>query len=144
MLPARAGGVYIPPFKMKKILEELKNSNQNSVEHQKYMWEMLRKSINGIVNKVNVSNIQNIILELFNENLLRGKGLLARAIMKAQMASPNFTHVYAALIAVINTKLPRVVELIIHRVILQFRQSYARNNKIVCMAVTRMIAHLVN
>jgi len=47
------------------------------------MWEQLRKSINGMVNKVNVSNIQNVILELFNENLLRGKGLLARAIMKA-------------------------------------------------------------
>lgn len=47
------------------------------------MWEMLRKSINGIVNKVNVSNISHIVMELFNENLLRGKGLLARAIMKA-------------------------------------------------------------
>ena len=47
------------------------------------MWEMLRKSINGIVNKVNVSNISNIIMELFNENLMRGKGLLARAVMKA-------------------------------------------------------------
>lgn len=81
------------------------------------MWEMLRKSINGIVNKVNVSNIQNIILELFNENLLRGKGLLTRAIMKAQMASPNFTHVYTALIAVINTKLPDIVRMIIHRVL---------------------------
>lgn len=78
---------------------------------------MLRKSINGIVNKVNVSNIQNIILELFNENLLRGKGLLTRAIMKAQMASPNFTHVYTALIAVINTKLPDIVRMIIHRVL---------------------------
>lgn len=47
------------------------------------MWEQLRKSINGIVNKVNVSNIANIIMELFNENLMRGKGLLARAVMKA-------------------------------------------------------------
>ena len=47
------------------------------------MWEMLRKSINGIVNKVNVSNISNIIMELFNENLMRGRGLLARAVMKA-------------------------------------------------------------
>lgn len=84
------------------------------------MWEMLRKSINGIVNKVNTANIQNIILELFNENLLRGKGLLARAIMKAQMASPNFSHVYAALIAVINTKLPDLVRLIISRYIIQF------------------------
>jgi pre-mRNA-splicing factor CWC22 len=47
------------------------------------MWEMLRKSINGIVNKVNVSNISNIVMELFNENLMRGRGLLVRAIMKA-------------------------------------------------------------
>lgn len=117
-MPAAAGGVYMPPFKMRAMLEELKNKEKTSLEHQKYMWEMLRKSINGIINKVNTSNIQNIILELFNENLLRGKGLLARAIMKAQMASPNFSHVYAALIGVINTKLPDLVRLIINRYII--------------------------
>ena len=70
------------------------------------MWELLRKSINGVVNKVNIANIQNVVVELFNENILRGKGILARALIKAQMASPNFTHVYAALIAVVNTKVP--------------------------------------
>ena len=58
------------------------------------------------MNKVNIANIQNIVVELFNENILRGRGMLARALIKAQMASPNFTHVYAALIAVINTKVP--------------------------------------
>lgn len=47
------------------------------------MWELLRKSINGIINKVNITNIQNIIVELLNENILRGKGLLAKAIIKA-------------------------------------------------------------
>jgi pre-mRNA-splicing factor CWC22 len=120
LLPTQAGGVYIPPFKLRKMMEDLKNQEKTSLEHQKYMWEMLRKSINGIVNKVNTSNIQNIILELFNENLLRGKGLLARAIMKAQMASPNFTHVYAALIAVINTKLPAIVKILVERVLIQF------------------------
>jgi len=134
----------VPPFKMRAMLEDLKNKEKTSLEHQKYMWEMLRKSINGIVNKVNTSNIQNIILELFNENLLRGKGLLARAIMKAQMASPGFTHVYASLIAVLNTKLPDLVRLIINRVLIQFQRAYKRNNKIVCMATTKMIAHLVN
>jgi pre-mRNA-splicing factor CWC22 len=102
---SRAGGVYIPPFKLAKMYEELRQkSDKSSAEYQKMMWEMLRKSINGIINKVNISNIQNVIYELFNENLLRGKGLLARAIIKAQMASPNFTHVYAALVAVLNTK----------------------------------------
>lgn len=125
-------------------MEELKNKEKTSLEHQKYMWENLRKSINGIVNKVNTSNIQNIILELFNENILRGKGLLSRAIMKAQMASPNFTHVYAALIAVLNTKLPAVVKLLVERVLVTFQRAFKRNNKIVCMAATKMIAHLVN
>jgi len=108
------------------------------------MWEMLRKSINGIINKVNVSNIHNVVLELFNENLLRGKGLLAKSIMKAQAASQSFTHIYAALVAIINTKLPAVMEILIHRVLLQFQRAYKRNNKIVCISSLKMIAHLVN
>ncbi len=62
---------------------------------------------------------------------MRGKGLLSRAIIKAQMASPNFTHVYAALVAVINTKLPEIVNLLIRRVILQFQKAYKRNNKVI-------------
>ena len=78
-----AGGVYVPPFKMRAMLEKMQQESQSSEAHQKYMWEQLRKSINGIINKVNVSNISNIIVELFSENLMRGKGLLARAIMKA-------------------------------------------------------------
>lgn len=141
----RAGGVYIPPHKLAQLQKEmLEAGEKNSVQHQKLMWELLRKSINGIINKVNISNIQNIIVELLNENILRGKGLLAKAIIKAQMASPNFTHVYAALISVINTKLPDIADLIIRRVILQFQRAYSRNNKIVCMATTKMLAHLIN
>lgn len=60
------------------------------------------------------------------------------------MASPNFTHVYAALIAVINTKLPEIGALILKRVMIQFRRAFERNNKIVCMATTKMLAHLIN
>lgn len=85
-----------------------------------------------------------MLIELLNENILRGKGLLARAIIKAQMASPNFTHVYTALISVINTKLPEIVQLLINRVVLQFQRAFKRNIKIVCMATTKMIAHLIN
>lgn len=124
-----------------KMLEE---EDATSVNYQRLMWELLRKSINGIINKVNISNIQNIVIELFNENILRGMGLLARAIIKAQMSSPNFTHVYAALIAVINTKLPEIGNLIITRVMILFKRSFHRNNKIVCMATTKMLAHLIN
>ena len=96
------------------------------------MWENLRKSLNGIVNKVNVSNISNIVMELFNENLIRGRGLLIKSIMKAQSASPTFTHVFAALIAALNTKLPDLGRLLIHRTISQFLKAFKRNNKLVC------------
>jgi pre-mRNA-splicing factor CWC22 len=84
MLPVTQGNVYMPPYKMRAMLEKLKQESQETEAHQKYMWESLRKSLNGIVNKVNVSNISNIVMELFNENLMRGKGLLIKSIMKAQ------------------------------------------------------------
>jgi pre-mRNA-splicing factor CWC22 len=115
-----------------------------SQENQKLSWEALRKSINGLINKVNVSNIKNIIPELFQENLIRGRGLFARAVMKAQLASPGFTHIYAALVAIINTKLPENGELILKRVIYGFKRAYKRRDKIVATALAKFIAHLVN
>jgi pre-mRNA-splicing factor CWC22 len=81
---------------------------------------------------------------LFNLNLLRGKGLLAKAIMKAQAASTNFTHVFAALVAIINTKLPDLVKLLVHRVLLQFKRAYKRSNRLQCISSLKMIAHLIN
>lgn len=64
-------------------MDQLRQQSEESEAHQKYMWENLRKSLNGIVNKVNVSNISQIVMELFNENLSRGKGLLVKSLMKA-------------------------------------------------------------
>lgn len=141
----RTGGVYIPPFKLAQMQKELAAQNEaNDREKQKLSWEALRKSINGLINKVNVSNIKNIVTELFEENLVRGRGLFARAIMKAQLASPGFTHIYTALIAIINTKLPENGELILKRVIYSFKRAYKRRDKIVATALAKFIAHLVN
>ena len=50
--------------------------------------------------------------------------------MKAQAASLPFTFVFAALVAIINTKLPQVGELVLTRIISQFRKSFKRNNKV--------------
>jgi pre-mRNA-splicing factor CWC22 len=136
-------GVYIPPFKLRKIKQTV--TDKKSDEFQRLSWEALRKSINGIVNKVNITNIKNIISELFSENLVRGRGLFTRSIMKAQAASPNhFTHVYAALIAVINTRMPEIGDLVLKRLIISFRKSYKRNDKPKCIASALFIAHLVN
>lgn len=137
-----AGGVYIPPFKLAAMMAEVED--QESPAYQRMAWDALRKSINGLVNKVNISNIKHILPEVFSENLIRGRGLLCRSLMKSQMASPSFTPVYAALIAVINTKFPEIGELLIHRIVTQFKRAYRRNDKPVCIAALKFIAHLVN
>lgn len=138
----RAGGVYIPPFKAAMMVKPV--NEEYSEEWQRERWQALKKSINGLVNKVNTTNIEHIVLELFNENIIRGRGLLVRSLINAQLASVAFTNVYAALIAIVNTKLPEVGELLCKRVILRFKKAFRRNDKLTCMGCTSFIAHLVN
>lgn len=64
------------------------------------------------------------------DRLLSVRGLLARSVLQAQAASPIFTHVYAAVVSIINSKFPAIGELILKRLILTFRKSYRRNLKV--------------
>ncbi|KAJ1969708.1 pre-mRNA-splicing factor cwc22 [Dispira parvispora] len=136
------GGAYIPPAKLRMMQQQI--TDRTSEAYQRLSWETLKKRINGTINKVNTANIKFIIPELLGENLVRGRGLLVRSLMKAQAASPSFTPVYAALVATINTKLPMVGELLVHRLVLQFRRVFRQNNKPLCLATTSFIAHLTN
>ncbi|KAG6744280.1 hypothetical protein POTOM_052996 [Populus tomentosa] len=138
----KTGGVYIPPFRLARMMKEVED--KSSIEYQRLTWDALRKSINGLVNKVNASNIKNIIPELFSENLIRGRGLFCRSCMKSQMASSRFTDVFAALVAVVNTKFPEVGDLLLRRIVLQLKRAFKRNDKPQLLAAVKFIAHLVN
>uniref|UniRef100_S4RMV5 Pre-mRNA-splicing factor CWC22 homolog n=1 Tax=Petromyzon marinus TaxID=7757 RepID=S4RMV5_PETMA len=138
----RSGGAYIPPARLRMMQEQI--ADKSSLAYQRMSWEALKKSINGLINKVNVSNIFNIIKELLQENIVRGRGMLSRSMIQAQMASPTFTHVYSALTAIINSKFPQIGELILRRLILNFRKGYRRNDKPLCLSTSKYIAHLVN
>jgi pre-mRNA-splicing factor CWC22 len=138
-----AGGRYVPPMKLAMMQREAAK-DKSTEEYQRLAWEALKKSINGIVNKVNASNLTAVLPELFSENLVRGRGLLARSVMKAQMASPQFSNVFAALVAVVNAKFPEIGELVLKRCVLQFKRALRRNDKPVCSAQAKFIAQLVN
>ncbi|ODH25730.1 pre-mRNA-splicing factor cwc22 [Paracoccidioides brasiliensis] len=142
LLNMRSGGTYIPPAKLRALQAQI--TDKTSKEYQRMAWEALKKSINGLINKVNVSNIKHIVPELFGENLVRGRGLFCRSIMKAQAASLPFTPIYAAMAAIVNTKLPQVGELLLNRLTVQFRKAFKRNDKAVCISSTTFIAHLCN
>lgn len=142
LLNMRSGGTYIPPARLRALQAQI--TDKKSKEYQRMAWEALKKSINGLINKVNVSNIKHIVPELFGENLVRGRGLFCRSIMKAQAASLPFTPIYATMAAIVNTKLPQVGELLLHRLVVQFKKAYKRNDKAVCLSSTTFIAHLCN
>ena len=142
LLNVRSGGTYIPPARLRALQAQI--TDKKSKEYQRMAWEALKKSINGLINKVNVSNIKHIVPELFGENLVRGRGLFCRSIMKAQAASLPFTPIYAAMAAIVNTKLPQVGELLLNRLIVQFKKAFKRNDKAVCLSSTTFIAHLCN
>ena len=137
---SRSGGVYMPPARL-RALQAAAAQDRSSAEFQRLSWDALRKSITGIVNRVNVGNIKHVVPELFSENLIRGRGLFARSIMKAQAASLPFTPVFSALVSIINSKLPMIGELLLHRLISQFRRAFKRNDKVRRRMV---VSYLVN
>ncbi|KAH7162402.1 hypothetical protein B0J13DRAFT_9679 [Dactylonectria estremocensis] len=142
LLTMRSGGTYIPPARLRALQAQI--TDKTSKEYQRMAWEALKKSINGLINKVNTANIKYIVPELFGENLVRGRGLFCRSIMKAQAASLPFTPIYAAMAAIVNTKLPQVGELLVKRLVMQFRKGFKRNDKAVCLSSTTFLAHLIN
>lgn len=142
ILTSKTGGAYIPPAKLRALQAEI--TDKSSAAFQRIAWEALKKSIHGFINKVNVDNIGIITRQLLKENIVRGRGLLCRSIIQAQAASPTFTHVYAALVSVINSKFPNIGELLLHRLVIQFKRGFRRNDKPICISATRFIAHLIN
>lgn len=142
MLNTRTGGAYIPPARLRMMQAQI--TDKSSMAYQRLAWEALKKSIHGHINKINVGNIGIIIKELLKENIVRGRGLLCRSVIQAQAASPTFTNVYAALVAAVNSRFPNIGELLLKRLVIQFKRGFKRNDKPTCISSASFIAHLVN
>lgn len=133
-------GTYLPPAKRVKS----EKFDIGSEDYQRQAWDENKKKITGLINKANSTNVTVIVKELFKCNLIRYKGLFASALIKAQETSPTFTDVYAALLAVINSRVRTIGLLVVNRLILQYRVSFINNNKAKCLALVKFIAHLTN
>lgn len=149
----RTEGPYLPPGKLEEMEKGLDKNNNidsnanedfSSEEFQRISWEALRRSLNGLINKVNTSNIAEIVEDLIELNLVRGRGLLVKVTIISQAQSPIHTPVYAAMFAVLNTKFPLIGELLINRLIIEFRSSFAKNDKEKCYSSLLFLANLVN
>jgi len=157
------GGVYIPPAKRRQLeklaLEEAQkkqenNNNNNNEEEetedlqqsmlkQRKTWEDEKRVVHGTINRLNAETIKPLIHDLFDKvNLIRLRGVLAKSILQAALSSPRYANVYAALLSVVNSKLPEVGELVVQRAILAFRRHYRRREKQPCLATAMFLAHV--
>jgi len=58
--------------------------------------------------------------------------MMARSIIQAQAASPTFTHVYAALVAIVNTKVSAdrgLIDPLPHRLVLKSTSLFKYTEK---------------
>jgi len=140
-------GVYMPPAKRRQLEQQRAQegiaANGNSLQLQRETWQNQKRAIHGTINRLNAGTIKPLIQELFVKvNLVRLRGVLCKSVMLAAVSSPNFSDVYAALISVINSKLPEVGELVVKRCILAYRRHYKRREKASCQAICIFLAHL--
>lgn len=141
----RSKDLYIPPFRQRRldatVSEPLIISSE---EGQKRAWTTMKKSINRIINIVNSENVAFCAKALFRLNLIRARGIFVKTLLRAQLASPALSPVFACLIAVIGSRLPQVAELLVARLIGQLKAAYENQDRVLCFATARFIAHLFN
>lgn len=140
---SRSGGIYIPPARLKALQAALPE-DKNSKEYQRMAWDALKKSINGLINKANTGNLRLIVPELFQENLLRGRGIYCNSIMRAQQNSLPYSALFASLSAIITSKLPALGQLLVNRLASRFQKAFKRDDKSVALGAVHFIAHLTN
>ncbi|KAK6454587.1 cell cycle control protein [Scheffersomyces xylosifermentans] len=126
-----------------------KSENPSSIDYsdekyQKDQWKALKRAIHKQIYTLEAHTVEKVVLDLFKLNLVRGRGLLVREIMKAELEDNRYTAVFASLIAVLNSKIPEIGELLVSRLVLQFRKNYKRNNKRICISSSVFICHLTN
>ncbi|KAH9598186.1 Initiation factor eIF-4 gamma [Trypanosoma melophagium] len=131
---------YVPPHR--KRADESDNNDISNEATQREAWQALNRSITGIINRVSADNLQVSVTELFRENIIRGRGLLCRSLMRAQLADPDLTNVFAALVSCVNKELSAIGLLLLKRLVVQWWRYYRRKDWTALRSVSRFLAWL--
>ena len=119
---------YVPPHRRKEQQAPAEPPKHEDEPLQREMWDALRHTIIGIVNKVSIRNIKLCAVELFRENIVRGRGVLTRALMRACLADPALSPILAALTGVINKEFDVIGQLLLARLVDGWQKAYKRRD----------------
>lgn len=123
----------------------MSTTQEQSESFQRSEWENLKASVDKIVEALTRHNVKETAIRLFNINIYRGQGYIVRSFMKSQMArDKQHTKVMASLVAVINSKFPEVGQILVSRLVVLFRKSFVKNDKLKVTRSTHFLVHLMN
>ncbi len=96
---------------------------------QEDAWNTLGREINASVGSITNHNVKSVSAMLLRHNLIRGRGLLVQSVMGAHARRSDQTMALASCVAVINSKLPCVGELLTNRLLKRFLDHLARQRQ---------------
>ncbi|KAK6465018.1 armadillo-type protein [Scheffersomyces coipomensis] len=114
---------------------------------QKAHWKKTKHRLQYLIGtKLTNTTIPEVSLDLFKINLIRYQGLLVRIIMNQQLRNISSTAILSSLVSILNSKIPDIGELLINRLILQFRKNVdvRKKNYSFIRYSSLFICHLVN
>ncbi|RNF18494.1 pre-mRNA-splicing factor CWC22 [Trypanosoma conorhini] len=141
---------YVPPHRKREVSEiagdgattENSGGKTTSEELQRESWQALSRSITGIINRVSGDNVQLSVTELFRENIIRGRGLLCRSLMRAQLADPDLSNVFSSLVSRVNKEFSIIGLLLVKRLVVQWWRLHRRRDWTALRCVSRFLAWL--
>lgn len=98
-----------------------------SMEEQKKSWRLLCTNIVKIVDSTTNENLEKLAYNLFQENLIRGRGILARAIINQIITTGDITPL-AALVCLVNLSMPQTGEILVARCVTLWKKWYLGND----------------
>lgn len=110
---------------------------------QREAWDALNRAITAAINRVTLTNVPAIAVDLLRVNIIRGRGLFCKHLMATQHADPQLSHIFAALVAVINKEIPEVGELLVRRLVIMWKRYRRRREWGPCASTGTFLAHLV-
>ncbi|KAG9396359.1 pre-mRNA-splicing factor CWC22 [Carpediemonas membranifera] len=97
-------------------------------------WEALRREIDIGILKITEETLRESVIDLLRLNLIRGRTVFSRKILHEQLQHPDLTKLYACAIAIIDSKLPCVGEVLLQLIANALIDAvYPQKNRIIAV-----------
>lgn len=121
----------------------MESDNLNMEQYQNENWDLIQIHIDAILKDIKKENLIDSFRQLFEVNILLGKDILVKSILRSQIHEEN-SSVLGALTSLINSELPEVGILLAKEATAMFIDGYNAMNNRITITMISLISQLFN